>query len=97
MKKPEQFTRRFGVLNVGMAIVSSLLIVMGFIGYLKYGDEVQGSLTLNLPQDDMWVYMFAGLNWYHFVFILSLTRLLIFCGLLGWSLLVMVYFKCNCK
>jgi len=53
MKKPEQFTRRFGVLNVGMAIVSSLLIVMGFIGYLKYGDEVQGSLTLNLPQDDM--------------------------------------------
>jgi len=53
MKKPEQFTRRFGVLNVGMAIVSSLLIVMGFIGYLKYGDEVQGSLTLNLPQDDI--------------------------------------------
>lgn len=58
MKKPEQFTKPFGVLNVGMAIVSSLLLVMGFIGYLKYGDKVEGSLTLNLPQDEMWVYMF---------------------------------------
>jgi len=53
MKIPEQFTKRFGVLNVGMTIVASLLIVMGFLGYLKYGDEVQGSLTLNLPQKDM--------------------------------------------
>jgi proton-coupled amino acid transporter len=53
MKKPEQFTRHFGVLNVGMAIVTSLILVMGFIGYLKYGDKVAGSLTLNLPQGDM--------------------------------------------
>lgn len=53
MKKPEQFTKRFGVLNVGMTIVTSLLLVMGFIGYLKYGDEVAGSLTLNLSEGDM--------------------------------------------
>jgi proton-coupled amino acid transporter len=53
MKKPEQFTKPFGVLNVGMAIIGSLLLVMGFFGYLKYGDEVEGSLTLNLPQDDV--------------------------------------------
>jgi proton-coupled amino acid transporter len=53
MKKPEQFTKRLGVLNVGMAIVTSLILVMGFIGYLKYGDRVEGSLTLNLPQEDM--------------------------------------------
>jgi proton-coupled amino acid transporter len=53
MKKPEQFTKPFGVLNVGMTIVTSLILVMGFLGYLKYGNEVQGSLTLNLPQDDM--------------------------------------------
>jgi len=53
MKKPEQFTKPFGVLNVGMTIVTSLVLVMGFLGYLKYGDEVEGSLTLNLPQDDV--------------------------------------------
>jgi proton-coupled amino acid transporter len=53
MKKPEQFTKRFGVLNIGMTIVTSLLLVMGFLGYLRYGDDVAGSLTLNLPEDDM--------------------------------------------
>jgi len=53
MKKPGQFTKPFGVLNVGMTIVTCLLLVMGFLGYLKYGDEVEGSLTLNLPQGDV--------------------------------------------
>jgi proton-coupled amino acid transporter len=53
MLKPEQFTKPFGVLNTGMTIVTCLLLVMGFLGYLKYGDKVEGSLTLNLPQEDM--------------------------------------------
>jgi proton-coupled amino acid transporter len=53
MRQPEQFTRKLGVLNIGMTIVTCLLITMGFLGYLKYGDNVQGSLTLNLPQQDM--------------------------------------------
>jgi proton-coupled amino acid transporter len=53
MMKPEQFTKRFGVLNIGMTVVTCLLLVMGFLGYLKYGDKVEGSLTLNLPQEDM--------------------------------------------
>jgi hypothetical protein len=25
-------------------------------GYLKYGDTVKGSVTLNLPDSDMWVW-----------------------------------------
>ncbi|GFG39620.1 hypothetical protein Cfor_02894 [Coptotermes formosanus] len=53
MMKPEQFTKRFGVLNIGMTVVTCLLLVMGFLGYLKYGDKVEGSLTLNLPQEDI--------------------------------------------
>jgi proton-coupled amino acid transporter len=53
MKKPEQFIKTFGVLNIGMTIVTSLILVMGFLGYLKYGDEVKGSLTLNLPEEEM--------------------------------------------
>ncbi|XP_047524510.1 proton-coupled amino acid transporter-like protein CG1139 [Pieris napi] len=50
MRKPEQFQKPLGVLNVGMAVVGCVFISMGFLGYLKWGDDVAGSLTLNLPQ-----------------------------------------------
>lgn len=42
-----------GVLNVGMVFVTTLFITFGFFGYLKWGDHVDGSLTLNLPQNEM--------------------------------------------
>lgn len=48
MKKPEQFQKPLGVLNVGMVCVGGVIITVGFLGYLKYGDGVQGSLTLNM-------------------------------------------------
>eukprot|EP00092_Neocalanus_flemingeri_P025306 GFUD01027438.1.p1 GENE.GFUD01027438.1~~GFUD01027438.1.p1 ORF type:complete len:485 (+),score=100.26 GFUD01027438.1:130-1584(+) len=38
-----------GVLNTSMVIVSCLYIAVAFFGYLKYGDSVAGSITLNLP------------------------------------------------
>eukprot|EP00092_Neocalanus_flemingeri_P083662 GFUD01105026.1.p1 GENE.GFUD01105026.1~~GFUD01105026.1.p1 ORF type:complete len:186 (+),score=49.34 GFUD01105026.1:1-558(+) len=41
-----------GVLNTSMVIVSSLFIAVGFFGYLKYGETVAGSITLNLPVDE---------------------------------------------
>lgn len=53
MKKPENFRSTFGVLNVGMTVVASLFACFGFIGYLKYGNNVMGSLTLNLPKENM--------------------------------------------
>lgn len=53
MKNPKQFSTSFGVLNVGMVITTSLLILTGFMGYLKFGDAVEGSLTLNLPEEDL--------------------------------------------
>jgi solute carrier family 36 (proton-coupled amino acid transporter) len=52
MKVSENFHRPLGVLNVGMTIVTTLYTMFGFIGYLKYGEDVQGSLTLNLPPGD---------------------------------------------
>ncbi|XP_046833399.1 proton-coupled amino acid transporter 2-like isoform X1 [Vespa crabro] len=48
MKKPSNFNKLFGVLNVGMVIVGAMFVVMGFLSYLKYGDDVRGSVTLNL-------------------------------------------------
>lgn len=51
MRNPKQFSTVFGVLNVGMVIVTSLIILTGFMGYLKFGEAVRGSLTLNLPEE----------------------------------------------
>ncbi|XP_063837696.1 proton-coupled amino acid transporter-like protein CG1139 [Ostrinia nubilalis] len=48
MRHPEQFQKPLGVLNVGMIFVGTIFIVVGFLGYLKWGDDVKGSLTLNL-------------------------------------------------
>lgn len=55
MKNPKQFLGCPGVLNVAMVIVISLYAIFGFFGYVQYGDNVKGSITLNLPEDYMWV------------------------------------------
>lgn len=55
MRKPSNFNKSLGVLNVGMVIVGSMFVAMGFLSYLKYGDDVAGSVTLNLAQKEMWV------------------------------------------
>lgn len=52
MRKPSTFDQPIGVLNVGIAIVTVLYISFGFVGYLKWGEGVEGSLTLNLPDGD---------------------------------------------
>ncbi|XP_073967616.1 proton-coupled amino acid transporter-like protein acs isoform X2 [Choristoneura fumiferana] len=53
MAKPQKFLSCIGVLNTAMFIVISLYAVFGFFGYLQYGDDVKGSITLNLPQGDI--------------------------------------------
>ncbi|XP_049810735.1 proton-coupled amino acid transporter-like protein CG1139 isoform X1 [Schistocerca nitens] len=49
MRNPTHFLGCPGVLNIAMGIVIGLYAVIGFFGYLKYGDETEGSITLNLP------------------------------------------------
>ncbi|KXJ73016.1 hypothetical protein RP20_CCG016748 [Aedes albopictus] len=53
MKHPEDFGRPLGVLNVGMAVVTFIFTGLGFVGYLKWGDDVKSSLTLNIPHDEI--------------------------------------------
>lgn len=53
MAKPEHFLGCPGVLNITMVFVTILYGIVGIFGYLKYGDQVLGSITLNLPQDEM--------------------------------------------
>ncbi|KAA0203019.1 hypothetical protein HAZT_HAZT004401 [Hyalella azteca] len=52
MQNPEDLGGINGVLNTAMVLVTCLYIGMGFYGYLKYGDLVQGSITLNLPREE---------------------------------------------
>lgn len=53
MKTPKNFLGFFGVLNTGMGGVTVVYILLGFLGYLKYGDDTQSSITLNLPTNEM--------------------------------------------
>lgn len=53
MKKPQHFLGCPGVLNTAMITVIVLYAVIGFFGYVRYGDLVQGSITMNLPDGVM--------------------------------------------
>jgi len=53
MKTPKNFLGFFGVLNTGMGGVTVVYILLGFLGYLKYGEETQSSITLNLPTNEI--------------------------------------------
>lgn len=55
MENPEAFGGITGVLNTGMIIVTTLYTSIGFFGYLRYGEAVAGSITLNLPGKDLLV------------------------------------------
>ncbi|RXG62184.1 hypothetical protein Avbf_03447 [Armadillidium vulgare] len=52
MKHPNHFPGWTGVLISGMIVVVCTYCAIGFYGYLRYGDDVMGSITLNLPGDE---------------------------------------------
>lgn len=53
MKNPKHFISCPGVLHIGMLFLIILYAITGFFGYLKYGDKVEASITLNLPVETM--------------------------------------------
>ncbi|XP_049783363.1 proton-coupled amino acid transporter-like protein pathetic [Schistocerca cancellata] len=53
MKTPRHFLGLCGVLNQGMTAICLIYTLIGFLGYLKYGDDTKGSITLNLPVEEI--------------------------------------------
>lgn len=53
MKNPESLAGLTGVLNTSMVITAVLYTAVGFYGYLKYGDAVKATITLNLDPGSM--------------------------------------------
>ena len=53
MKSPSAFGGFNGVLNTAMMVVVCLYSAFGFFGYMTYGSQVKGSITLNLLNGDV--------------------------------------------
>jgi len=53
MRSPKDMLGWNGVLSTSMSLVVALYVGMGFYGYLKYGEDIAGSISLNLPPGDI--------------------------------------------
>ncbi|XP_031624777.1 proton-coupled amino acid transporter-like protein CG1139 isoform X2 [Contarinia nasturtii] len=53
MRTPKAFDGLTGVMNTGMVIIAALYAAIGFFGYLKYGDCVAATITLNLDRSSI--------------------------------------------
>ncbi|XP_066148000.1 proton-coupled amino acid transporter-like protein CG1139 isoform X3 [Euwallacea fornicatus] len=49
MATPKNFRQPFGVLNVGMILVTLIYVGMGMMGYWRYGEKIESSITINFP------------------------------------------------
>lgn len=52
MQKPQEFLGKPSVLLIAMVAVTVLYTIMGVLGYVRFGDDIRGSITLNLPTDN---------------------------------------------
>lgn len=53
METPKSFRGTFGVLNIGMGLVIVIYVGMAMMGYWKYGESIQASVTLNFPAKEV--------------------------------------------
>jgi proton-coupled amino acid transporter len=51
MQHPQMFIAWNGVLNTSCAVVMAIFAVIGFYGYLAFGDDTKDTITLNLPDE----------------------------------------------
>uniref|UniRef100_A0A1B0A3G8 Amino acid transporter transmembrane domain-containing protein n=1 Tax=Glossina pallidipes TaxID=7398 RepID=A0A1B0A3G8_GLOPL len=50
MRDPYDFNRPLGILNAITALITVIFIFTGVTSYIKWGEEVKGSITLNLDE-----------------------------------------------
>lgn len=53
MEKPQHFLGKPSILLISMIIITVLYTVIGLLGYIRFGDKIRGSITLNLPTDEI--------------------------------------------
>lgn len=54
MKTPRSYRKNpFGILNMGFLSITIIYLFVGVIGYYKYGQQTQGSITLNIPSNNL--------------------------------------------
>lgn len=53
MQRPQHFIGCPSVLNIGMTFVVLSYALVGVFGYVKFGDNVKASITINLPADEL--------------------------------------------
>ncbi|KAK6053837.1 proton-coupled amino acid transporter 2 domain protein [Cooperia oncophora] len=54
MDEPLHFITHNGVLNTSCFLVLILYMTVGFFGYLRFGNDIMDTLTLNLPQTNFY-------------------------------------------
>lgn len=52
--QPTNFSKPFGVLNVGMLIITFFYCSLGIVGYARFGDQVADSITHHLPNTPLY-------------------------------------------
>ncbi|XP_017058866.1 glutamate transporter polyphemus-like isoform X2 [Drosophila ficusphila] len=53
MAKPQNFLGWFGIVNSAFLLVIITYIIFGFFGYWRYGNDVKGHITRNLPHEPL--------------------------------------------